>query len=107
MMDVDNELITQITYIPEDKCGKGKWRGLTTRELTDEDWVELTLEKPHYSDDENIQKKFEFAVKHTGMGRVLSALCKELDVLDLKLFIEEYFENEQLWTDYMEDKCHK
>ena len=101
MMNIDNPLITQLTDI------KDNGSGLMAIPMTDEDWQELCIEKPHYSDDEDIQKKFEFAVKHTGMGRVLSALCKELDVLELKLFIEEYFENEQLWNEYMEDKCYK
>lgn len=102
-MNIDNQLITQLTDIPEDKCGRGKWRGLSTREMTDEEWKELTLEKPHYSDDENIQKKFEFAVKMTGIGRVFSAMCKEFNDELLKRFIEKYFEDNKLRTDYMED----
>ena len=102
-MNDDNNLITQLTNIPEDKCGKGEWRGLTSIPWTDEGWEKTFLEKPHYSDDKNIQKKFEFAVKHTGIGRVLSALCKELSNIYLKRFIEEYFEDNKLWTDYMED----
>lgn len=95
-MNDDNNLITQLTDIEDNGSG------LTTIQMTDEEWEELCFEKPHYSDDENIQKKFEFAVKHTGMGRVLSAMCKEFNE-SLKWFIEEYFEDNKLWTDYMED----
>lgn len=102
-MNDDNKLITQLTHIPEDKCGKGKWSGLTTIQMTDEEWKEMCFEKPHYSDDENIQKKFEFAVKHTGIGRVMSAMCKKFNDESLKRFIEEYFEDNKLWTDYMGD----
>ena len=94
-MNDDNNLITQLTDI------KDNGSGLATIQMTDEEWEELAFEKPHYSDDENIQKKFEFAVKHTGMGRVLSAMCKEFNE-SLKWFIEEYFEDNKLWTDYME-----
>ena len=96
-MNTDDTLITQLTDIEDNVSG------LTTIQMTDEEWEKMAFEKPYYSDDENIQKKFEFAVKHTGTGRVLSALCKELDVLELKLFIEEYFENNELWTDYYKD----
>lgn len=99
-MNEDNNLITQLTYIPEDKCGSGEWSGLTTIPMTDEEWQEMCLEKPHYSDDENIQKKFEFAVKMAGIGRVLSAICKELNDESLERFIEKYLENNKLWTDY-------
>lgn len=102
-MNDDNNLITQLTHIPEDKCGKGEWRELTSIPWTDEGWEKAFLEKPHYSDDENIQKKFEFAVKYTGIGRVLSSLCNALLDFQLKAFIEQYFENNQLWTDYKED----
>lgn len=77
MINSDNELITQLNYFEDNGSG------LMAIPMTDEDWVELCLEKPHYSDDKNIQKKFEYAVKHTEMGRVFSALCKELDVLEL------------------------
>ena len=101
-MNDNNNLITQLTNIPEDKCGSGEWSGLMSIPMTDEEWIERTLEKPHYSDDENIQKKFEFAVKRTGIGRVLSALCKEFNDESLKRFIEKYFEYNKLWTDYME-----
>lgn len=97
MMNIENELITRLDDFEDNGSG------LRAIPMTDEEWKELAFEKLHYSDNEDIQRKFEFAVKHTGMGRVLSALCKELDVLELKLFIEEYFENNQLWTDYMED----
>ena len=96
-MNIDNTLITQLTDTEDNGSG------LKTIPWTDEGWEKTFLEKSHYSDDKNIQKKFEFAVKRTGIGRVLSALCKELDVLELKLFIDEYFENEQLWNDYMKD----
>ena len=96
-MNDDNNLITQLTDIEDNGSG------LTTIQMTDEEWEELCFEKPHYSDDENIQKKFEFAVKHTGMGRVLSAMCKKFNDESIKRFIEEYFEDNNLWTDYMED----
>lgn len=99
-MNIDNNLITQLTYIPEDKCGRGEWSGLTTIQMTDEEWKELAFEKPHYSDDENIQKKFEFAVKYTGIGRVMGAMCKKFSDESLKRFIEEYFEDNKLWTDH-------
>ena len=102
-MNDDNNLITQLTDIPEDKCGKGEWSGLMAIPWTDEGWEKTFLEKPHYSDDKNIQKKFEFAVKYTGMGRVLSALCEYVTAEHLKPFIEAYFENNQLWTEFMED----
>lgn len=95
-MNDDNNLITQLTDIEDNGSG------LTTIPMTDEEWEELCFEKPHYSDDENIQRKFEFAVKHTGMERVFSALCKELNNIYLKRFIEEYFEDNKLWTDYYE-----
>ena len=71
--------------------------------MTDEEWEELAFEKPHYSDDENIQKKFEFAVKMTGIGRVFSVMCKEFNDELLKRFIEKYFEDNKLWTDYYEN----
>lgn len=96
-MNIENPLITQLTDIEENGSG------LTTIPMTDEEWKELCFEKPHYSDDKNIQKKFEFAVKITGIGRVLSAMCKEFNDKSLKRFIEEYFEDNKLWTDYMED----
>ena len=96
-MNIDNPLITQLTDIEDNGSG------LMTIPMTDEEWKELCFEKPHYSDDENIQKKFEFAVKITGMGRVLSALCEYVTTEHLKPFIEEYFEGNKLWTDYMED----
>ena len=96
-MNDDNNLITQLTDI------KDNGSGLITIPMTDEEWEELCFEKPHYSDDKEIQKKFEFAVKRTGIGRVFSALCKELNNIYLKRFIEEYFEDNKLWTDYMED----
>ena len=96
-MNIDNTFITQLTYT------KDNGSGLSAILMTDKEWKELAFEKPHYSDDENIQKKFEFAVKHTGIGKVFSALCKELINIYLKRFIEEYFEDNQLWTDYMED----
>lgn len=89
-------LETQLTDIEDNGSG------LTAIPMTDEEWKELCFEKPHYSDDENIQKKFEFAVKRTGMGRVMSALCDTLLDFQLKAFIEAYFENNQLWTDYYE-----
>ena len=95
-MNTDNTLITQLTDIED------KWSGLTVIPMTDEEWAELAFEKPHYSDDENIQKKFEFAVKYSGIGRVLSAMCKEFNDESLKQFIEEYFEDNKLWTDYNE-----
>lgn len=97
MMNIDNSLITQLTEIENNDSG------LNTIPMTDEEWEDLCFEKPHYSDDENIQKKFEFAVKTTGIGRVLSAMCKEFNDEVLKRFIEEYFEDNKLWTDYMED----
>lgn len=96
-MDIDNPLITQLTDIEDNGSG------LITIPMTDEEWKELCFEKPHYSDDKNIQKKFEFAVKYSGIGRVLSALCKYVTDEHLKLFIETYFEDNKLWTDYMED----
>lgn len=96
-MNIDNPLITQLTDIEDNGSG------LMTIQITDEEWKELCFEKPHYSDDKNIQKKFEFAVKITGIGRVLSAICKEFNDESLKRFIEEYFEKNKLWTDYMED----
>lgn len=89
--------------LPEDKCGKGEWRELTSIPWTDEGWEKAFLEKPHYSDDENIQKKFEYAVKYTGIGRVLSSLCNALLDFQLKAFIEQYFEDNKLWIDYKED----
>lgn len=89
-MNKDNTLITQLTDIEDN------WSGLTVIPMTDEEWEELAFEKPHYSDDENIQKKFEFAVKMTGIGRVLSSLCKEFNNESLKRFIEEYLENNEL-----------
>lgn len=95
-MNEDDNLITQLTDI------KDNGSGLMAIPWTDEGWEKTFLEKPHYSDDKNIQKKFEFAVKRTGIGRVLSALCKELSNIYLKRFIEEYFEDNQLWTEYME-----
>jgi len=95
-MNDDNTLITQLTDI------KDNGSGLMTIPMTDEEWEELCLEKPHYSDDKNIQKKFEFAVKRSGIGRVLSALCKEFNDETLKQFIEKYFEENQMWTDYYE-----
>lgn len=95
-MNIDNPLITQLTDIEDNGSG------LMTIHRTDEEWEELTFEKPHYSDNENIQKKFEFAVKMTGIVRVLGALCKELNDESLKRFIEEYFEDKKLWTDYYE-----
>ncbi len=96
MINIDNSLITQLTDIEDNGSG------LMSIPMTDEEWMELCLEKPHYSDDENIQKKFEFAVKMTGIGRVLSTLCKYVTAEHLKPFIEAYFENNQLWTDYYE-----
>ena len=101
-MNTDNSLITQLTDISEDKCGSGEWCGLSSRELTYEEWKELIFEKPHYSYDENIQKKFEFAVKMTGIGKVLEAMCKEFNDESLKRFIEKYFEDNKLLTDYYE-----
>ena len=95
-MNEDNNLITQLTDI------KDNGSGLMAIPWTDECWEKTFLEKPHYSDDKNIQKKFEFAVKRSGIGRVLSALCKELDAHELKWFIEKYFEDNKLWTDYYE-----
>lgn len=95
-MNDNNNLITQLADIEDNGSG------LTTIPMTDEELEELCFEKPHYSDNEDIQKKFEFAVKRTGMGRVLSAMCKEFNE-SLKWFIEEYFEDNKLWTDYMED----
>ena len=95
-MNDDNTLITQLTDI------KDNGSGLMTIPWTDEGWEKTFLKKPHYSDDKNIQNKFEFAVKRSGIGRVLSALCKEFNDESLKQFIEKYFENEQLWTDYYE-----
>lgn len=95
-MNIDNSLITQLTDIEDNGSG------LMAIPMTDKEWEELCFEKPRYSDDKNIQRKFEFAVKHTGMGRVLSAMCKEFNE-SLKWFIEEYFEDNKLWTDYMED----
>ena len=95
-MNIDNSLITRLTDIEDNGSG------LMSIPMTDEEWKELAFEKPHYSDDENIQKKFEFAVKYTGMGRVLSAFCEYVTTEHLKPFIETYFENNQLWTDYYE-----
>lgn len=95
-MNINIPLITQLTDIEDNGSG------LTSIPWTDEGWEKTFLEKPHYSDDKNIQKKFEFAVKHTGTGRVLSAMCKEFNE-SLKWFIEEYFEDNKLWTDYIED----
>lgn len=86
MNDNDN-LITKLTDIEDNGSG------LTAIRMTDEELEELTLEKPHYSDDENIQKKFEFAVKMTGFGNVLSSLCNSLLDFQLKAFIEQYFED--------------
>ena len=100
MINIENELITQLNDFEDNGSG------LIAIPMTDEEWQEMTLEKPHYSDDEEIQKKFEYAVKITGMGRVLCAMCKEFNE-SLKWFIEEYFEDKQLWNDYMEDKCYK
>lgn len=96
-MNIDNPLITQLTDIEDNGSG------LTTIHMTNEEWAELAFEKSHYSDDENIQKKFEFAVKRMGIGRVLSSLCNALLDFQLKAFIEQYFEDNKLWTDYMED----
>lgn len=95
-MNIDNPIITQLTDTEDNGSG------LMVSPITDEEWEEMCLEKPHYSDDENIQKKFEFAVKITGIGKVLSALCKEFNDKSLKRFIEEYFEDNKLWTDYIE-----
>lgn len=95
-MNIDNTLITQLIDI------KDNGSGLTVIPMTDEEWVELCFEKPHYSDNADIQRKFEFAVKITGIGRVLCAMCKEFNDESLKRFIEEYFEDNKLWTDYME-----
>lgn len=95
-MNINIPLITQLTDTEDNGSG------LTSIPWTDEGWEKSVLEKPHYSDDKNIQKKFEFAVKRTGMGRVLSALCKYVTDEHLKPFIEAYFENNQLWTDYYE-----
>lgn len=89
-MNIDNTLITQLTDI-EDNGSE-----LTTILMTDEEWEELAFDKPHYSDNKNIQKKFEFAVKLTGIGNVLSALCKEFNNELLKRFIEKYFEDNKL-----------
>lgn len=100
-MDINVPLITQLTDIEDNGSG------LMAIPMTNEEWVELAFEKPHYSDDKNIQKKFEFAVKMTGIGRVLSAMCKEFNDESLKRFIEKYFEDNKLWTDYMENKCYK
>ena len=91
-------LITSLYDDPDDNG-----TGLTVIHWTDEAWKNAILEQPHYSDDESLQKKFEFAVKRTGMGRVMSALCATLLDFQLKAFIEAYFENNQLWTEYMED----
>lgn len=90
-------LETQLTDIEDNGSG------LTSIPWTDEGWEKTFLEKPHYSDNEFIQKKFEFAVKYTGMGRVLSALCEYVTAEHLKPFIDAYFENNQLWTEFMED----
>ncbi|MBO6271783.1 hypothetical protein J6O48_03270 [bacterium] len=89
-MNIDNTLITQLTDIEDNGSG------LTTILMTDEEWEELAFDKPHYSDNKNIQKKFEFAVKLTGIGNVLSALCKEFNNELLKRFIEKYFEDNKL-----------
>lgn len=94
-MNIDNTLITQLTDIEDNGSG------LTTILMTDEEWEELAFDKPHYSDNKNIQKKFEFAVKLTGIGNVLSALCKEFNNELLKRFIEKYFEDNKLQTDYI------
>ena len=94
-MNDNNNLITQLTDTEDNGSG------LTTIQMTDEEWEEFAFEKPHYSDDENIQKKFEFAVKMTGFGRVFSEMCKEFNDESLKRFIEEYFEDNKLWDDYM------
>lgn len=91
-MNDNNNLITQLTDIGDNGSG------LNTIQMTDEEWEELAFEKPHYSDDENIQKKFEFAVKMTGIGRVFSAMCKEFNDELLKRFIEEYFKYNKLLT---------
>ena len=90
IMNVDNTLITQLTDI------ENNGSGLTTIQLTDEEWEEMAFEKPHYSYDENIQKKFEFAVKMTGFRRVLEAMCKEFNDESLKRFIKEYFKDNEL-----------
>lgn len=95
-MNDNNDLITQITDTEDNGSG------LITIPMTDEEWEKTFLKKPHYSDDENIQKKFEFAVKITGIGRVLTAMCKEFNDESLKRFIEKYFEDNKLWTDYDE-----
>lgn len=92
-MNEYNPLTTQLTDIEDNGSG------LTTIQMTDEEWEELAFEKPHYSDDENIQKKFEFAVKITGIGRVLSAMCKKLNDETLKRFIEEYLKDNKLLTE--------
>lgn len=96
-MNIDNTFVTQLTDIEDNGSG------LTAIPWTDEGWEKTFLEKPHYSDDENIQKKFEFAVKCMGIGRVLSAMCKEFSNESLKQFIEKYFEENQMWINYMED----
>ena len=96
-MNTDNTLITQLTDIED------KWSGLTTIPMSDKEWEELAFEKPHYSDDENIQKKFEFAAKMTGFGNVLSAMCKEFNDESLKRFIEEYLEYNKLLTEDYEN----
>lgn len=90
MNDDNNFWITQLTDTEDNGSG------LMTIPMTDEEWEELAFEKPHYSDDENIQKKFEFAIKMTGIGRVLSAMCKEFNNELLKRFIEKYFEDNKL-----------
>ena len=94
-MNTDNTLITELTDIEDNGSG------LTTIQMTNEEWEKMAFEKPHYSDDENIQKKFEFAVKMTGFGNVLSAMCKEFNDESLKRFIEEYFEDNELLGDYI------
>ena len=93
-MNEYNTLITQLTDIEDNGSG------ITTILMTDEEWEKLAFEKPQYSDDENIQKKFEFAVKMTGFGNVLSTMCKEFNDESLKRFIEEYFEDNELLCDY-------
>lgn len=92
-MNDNNNLITQLTDIEDNGSG------LTVISMSYDEWKDLALEKPYYSDDENIQKKFEFAVKTTGFGNVLSAMCKEFNDKSLKRFIEEYFKDNKLLTE--------